>query len=43
MEFSYDTDPKQAANNHFAWPGYDHVAKVGEGFHCYSEAMNMQL
>jgi glyoxylase-like metal-dependent hydrolase (beta-lactamase superfamily II) len=61
MEFSYDTDPKQAANSrvkmlemlaanktpvmsyHFAWPGYGHVAKAGEGFHYYPEPMNMQL
>ncbi len=49
MEFSYDTDPKQAAQSrvkmlnmlaanktpvmsyHFAWPGYGHVAKAGDG------------
>ncbi len=61
MEFSYDTDPKQAANTrvkmldmlaankipvmsyHFAWPGYGHVAKTGEGFHYYPEAMSMLL
>jgi glyoxylase-like metal-dependent hydrolase (beta-lactamase superfamily II) len=61
MEFSYDTDPKQAAASrvkllemlaankipvmsyHFAWPGYGHVAKAGEGFHYYPEPMNMQL
>ena len=61
MEFSYDTDPKQAASSrvkmlemlaanktpvmsyHFAWPGYGHVAKAGEGFHYYPEPMNMQL
>jgi glyoxylase-like metal-dependent hydrolase (beta-lactamase superfamily II) len=61
MEFSYDTDPTQAANSrvkmlemlaanktpvmsyHFAWPGYGHVAKAGEGFHYYPEPMNMQL
>jgi glyoxylase-like metal-dependent hydrolase (beta-lactamase superfamily II) len=61
MEFSYDTDPKQAANTrvkmlemlaankipvmsyHFAWPGYGHVAKAGEGFHYYPEAMVMTL
>jgi glyoxylase-like metal-dependent hydrolase (beta-lactamase superfamily II) len=61
MEFSYDTDPKQAAASrvkmlemlaaqkipvmsyHFAWPGYGHVAKAGDGFHYYPEPMNMQL
>jgi glyoxylase-like metal-dependent hydrolase (beta-lactamase superfamily II) len=61
MEFSYDTDPKQAASSrvkmlemlaaqkipvmsyHFAWPGYGHVAKAGDGFHYYPEPMNMQL
>jgi hypothetical protein len=61
MEFSYDTDPKQAAQSrvkmltmlaankipvmsyHFAWPGYGHVAKAGEGFHYYPEPMNMLL
>src|SRR5947209_4354206 len=61
MEFSYDTDPKQAAQTrvkmldmlaankipvmsyHFAWPGYGHVAKAGEGFHYYPEPMNMLL
>ncbi|GKT34258.1 MBL fold metallo-hydrolase, partial [Aduncisulcus paluster] len=61
MEFSYDTDPKQAAASrvklletlaanktpvmsyHFAWPGYGHVAKAGEGFHYYPEPMQMTL
>jgi glyoxylase-like metal-dependent hydrolase (beta-lactamase superfamily II) len=61
MEFSYDTDPKQAAGSrvrllemlaanktpvmsyHFAWPGYGHVAKAGEGFHYYPEPMDMLL
>jgi glyoxylase-like metal-dependent hydrolase (beta-lactamase superfamily II) len=61
MEFSYDTDPKQAASSrvrllemlaanktavmsyHFAWPGYGHVAKAGEGFHYYPEPMEMTL
>src|ERR1700686_5098324 len=61
MEFSFDTDPKQAAatrvkmldmlaanktavmSYHFAWPGYGHVAKAGEGFHYYPEAMVMTL
>jgi glyoxylase-like metal-dependent hydrolase (beta-lactamase superfamily II) len=61
MEFSYDTDPKQAAatrvkmldmlaanktpvmSYHFAWPGYGHVAKAGEGFHYYPEPMVMVL
>ena len=28
---------------HFAWPGFGHIAKTGEGFHYYPEAMNMQL
>jgi glyoxylase-like metal-dependent hydrolase (beta-lactamase superfamily II) len=28
---------------HFAWPGYGHVAKVGEGFHYYPEPMQMLL
>ena len=61
MEFSYDTDPKQAAETrvkllgmlaanktavmsyHYAWPGYGHVAKAGDGFHYYPEPMNMLL
>jgi glyoxylase-like metal-dependent hydrolase (beta-lactamase superfamily II) len=61
MQFSYDTDPAQAAESrvkmldmlaankipvmsyHYAWPGYGHVAKTGEGFHYYPEAMNMLL
>ena len=61
MEFSYDTDPKQAAQSrvkmltmlaanktpvmsyHFAWPGYGHVAKTGEGFHYYPQPMTMLL
>ncbi len=61
MEFSYDTDPKQAASSrvrlldmlaankipvmsyHFAWPGYGHVAKVGDGFKYYPEPMQMLL
>jgi glyoxylase-like metal-dependent hydrolase (beta-lactamase superfamily II) len=28
---------------HFAWPGYGHVAKNGEGFRYYPEPMNMLL
>jgi len=28
---------------HFAWPGYGHVAKAGDGFHYYPEAMQMTL
>jgi hypothetical protein len=61
MEFSYDTDPKQAAatrvklldtiaanktpvmSYHFAWPGYGHVAKAGDGFRYYAEPMKMEL
>ena len=61
MEFSYDTDPKQAAGTrvklldtiaanktpvmsyHFAWPGFGHVAKAGDGFHYYPEPMKMEL
>ena len=61
MEFSYDSDPKQAASSrvkmlemlaaqkipvmsyHFAWPGYGHVAKAGDGFHYYPEPMKMEL
>ena len=61
MQFSYDTDPKQAADSrvrlldmiatnkipvmsyHFAWPGFGYIAKTGDGFHYYPEAMNMQL
>jgi hypothetical protein len=61
MEFSYDTDPKQAAQSrvkmltmlaankipvmsyHFAWPGYGHVAKNGDGFRYYPEPMVMTL
>ena len=59
MEFSYDTDPKQAANTrvkmldmvaankipvisyHFAWPGFGHVVKTGEGFHYIAEPLQM--
>ena len=61
MEFSYDTDPKQAAQSrvkmltmlaanktpvmsyHFAWPGFGHIAKAGDGFHYYPEYMQMTL
>lgn len=61
MEFSYDTDPKMAANTrvkmldmlaankipvmsyHFAWPGYGHVMKVGDGFRYIAEPMIMNL
>jgi glyoxylase-like metal-dependent hydrolase (beta-lactamase superfamily II) len=61
MEFSYDTDPKQAAESrvrlldmlaankipvmsyHFAWPGYGHVAKAGDGFRYYPAPMVMEL
>ena len=61
MEFSYDTDPKQAAESrvkmldmvaankipvmsyHFAWPGYGHVVKTGEGFHYIPQPMTMVL
>lgn len=28
---------------HFAWPGYGHVVKAGEGFRYIAEPMNMQL
>ena len=28
---------------HFAWPGYGHVAKTGEGFHYYPDPMQMLL
>jgi glyoxylase-like metal-dependent hydrolase (beta-lactamase superfamily II) len=28
---------------HFAWPGYGHIAKTGDGFHYYPEAMKMEL
>jgi glyoxylase-like metal-dependent hydrolase (beta-lactamase superfamily II) len=28
---------------HFAWPGYGHVAKQGDGFRYYPEPMNMSL
>jgi glyoxylase-like metal-dependent hydrolase (beta-lactamase superfamily II) len=59
MEFSYDTDPKQAANTrvkmldmlaankipvmsyHFAWPGYGHVIKNGDGFRYIAEPMQI--
>ena len=59
MQFSYDTDPAQAAETrvklldmiaankvpimayHYAWPGLGHIAKTGEGFHYYPEAMNI--
>jgi glyoxylase-like metal-dependent hydrolase (beta-lactamase superfamily II) len=61
MQFSYDTDPQQAAETrvrlltmlaanktpvmsyHFAWPGYGHIAKTGDGFHYYPEPMQMTL
>src|SRR6201994_935303 len=61
MQFSYDTDPQQAAESrvrllttlaanktpvmsyHFAWPGYGHIAKTGDGFHYYPEPMQMTL
>jgi glyoxylase-like metal-dependent hydrolase (beta-lactamase superfamily II) len=61
MEFSYDSDPKMAANTrvkmldmlaankiavmsyHFAWPGFGHVVKNGDGFHYIAEPMNMTL
>ncbi len=61
MQFSYDTDPKQAAatrvkmldmlaankipvmSYHFAWPGYGHVAKSGDGFRYFPEPMAMML
>jgi glyoxylase-like metal-dependent hydrolase (beta-lactamase superfamily II) len=59
MQFSYDTDPAQAAETrvklldmiatqkspvmayHYAWPGVGHIAKTGEGFHYYPEAMDL--
>jgi hypothetical protein len=28
---------------HFAWPGYGHVVKAGEGFHYIPEPMVMTL
>src|SRR5215813_2897088 len=61
MQFSYDSDPAQAAETrvkllerfaadkipvmayHYAWPGIGHIAKTGEGFHYYPEAMNLSL
>jgi glyoxylase-like metal-dependent hydrolase (beta-lactamase superfamily II) len=61
MQFSYDTDPKQAAESrvrmldmlaankipvmsyHFAWPGYGHVVKNGDGFRYIPEPMVMTL
>ncbi len=61
MEFSYDSDPKQAAASrvklldmiasnkipimsyHFAWPGFGHIGKNGDGFRYFPEAMQMQL
>ena len=61
MEFSYDSDPKMAANTrvrmldmlaankvpvmsyHFAWPGYGHVVKAGDGFRYIAEPMVMAL
>ena len=61
MQFSYDSDPAQAAETrvklldrlaadkipvmayHYAWPGIGHIAKTGEGFHYYPEAMNLNL
>jgi glyoxylase-like metal-dependent hydrolase (beta-lactamase superfamily II) len=59
MQFSYDSDPAQAAETrvklldrlaadkvpvmvyHYAWPGLGHIAKTGEGFHYYPEAMSL--
>ena len=61
MQFSYDSDPKQAAETrvklldmiaanklpvmsyHYAWPGFGHIAKTGDGFHYYPAAMVMNL
>ena len=61
MEFSYDSDPKMAANSrvkmldmlaankiavmsyHFAWPGFGHVVKAGDGFRYIAEPMVMSL
>jgi glyoxylase-like metal-dependent hydrolase (beta-lactamase superfamily II) len=61
MQFSYDSDPAQAAETrvkllerfasdkipvmayHYAWPGIGHIAKTGEGYHYYPEAMNLSL
>ena len=61
MEFSYDSDPKMAANSrvkmldmlaankiavmsyHFAWPGFGHVVKAGDGFRYIAEPMVMNL
>jgi hypothetical protein len=28
---------------HYAWPGFGHIAKTGEGFHYYPAAMVMEL
>lgn len=28
---------------HFAWPGIGHVAKQGEGFRYFPEAMKMEM
>ena len=28
---------------HFAWPGFGHVAKPGDGFRYHPEPMNMKL
>ena len=61
MQFSYDSDPAQAAETrvkllerlaadkvavmayHYAWPGIGHIAKTGEGYHYYPEAMNLNI
>ena len=61
MQFSYDSDPAQAAETrvkllerlaadkvavmayHYAWPGIGHIAKTGEGYHYYPEAMNINI
>src|SRR5215470_8322218 len=61
MQFSYDSDPAQAAETrvkllerfaadkipvmayHYAWPGIGHIAKTGDGYHYYPEAMNLNL
>ncbi|CUT09605.1 hypothetical protein BF49_0685 [Bradyrhizobium sp.] len=34
---------RRIARHHFAWPGYGHVAKAGEGFHYCPEPMQMTL
>ena len=37
------TNKTPVMSYHFAWPGFGHIAKTGDGFHYYPEAMEMEL